>query len=71
VVISQFLREEQSEGQMNKQNNSKNERDHGKQIHALPQLVACLDVEKRQAKENRREQQHRCILHRRSLISGV
>jgi hypothetical protein len=30
---------------------------------ALPQLLACLDVEKRQDKENKREQKHGCVLH--------
>ena len=33
----------------------------------LPQLLACLDVEKRHGKENHGEQQHHNILHRGSL----
>jgi hypothetical protein len=36
----------------------------------LPQLLARLDVKKRQGEENYREQQHRQILHRRSRSSG-
>jgi hypothetical protein len=32
----------------------------------LPQLLAGLDVAKRQAEENYREQQHRYILHSKS-----
>jgi hypothetical protein len=35
----------------------------------LPQLLASLDVEKRQAEENYREQQHRYILHSGSHFS--
>jgi hypothetical protein len=35
----------------------------------LPQLPAGLDIEKRQAEENYREQQHHHILHRNSRIS--
>jgi hypothetical protein len=36
----------------------------------LPQLLASLDVEKRQAEENYREQQHHHILHRSSHSSS-
>jgi hypothetical protein len=35
-------------------------------LHGLPQLLTSLDVQKRQAEENYREQQHRQILHRNS-----
>ena len=55
---------------MNQQNESKNERDHGKEIHRLPQLLAGLDVKGRQAEEKRCEQQHHEILHRGFLNSG-
>jgi hypothetical protein len=36
----------------------------------LPQLLACLDVEKRQGEENRREEQHRQILHEKPLFGA-
>ena len=36
----------------------------------LPQLLASLDVKKRHGKENYGEQQHQCILHRKSLGSS-
>ena len=39
-------------------------------MHGLPQLLACLDVEERHGKENYGEQQHRYILHPKSLNSS-
>src|ERR1017187_10477751 len=36
----------------------------------LPQLLACLDVEKRHGEENYGEQYHHCILHLRVLGSS-
>jgi hypothetical protein len=61
----ELLREEQGEGQVAEQQDG--------QISAmtvmtsicmgLPQLLAGLDVEKRQGEENYGEQQHDCILH--------
>jgi hypothetical protein len=69
--MSEFLREEQGEDQVSKEQNGQNQRDEGDDVglHGLPQLLACLDVEKRQAEENYREQQHRYILHRSSRTS--
>jgi hypothetical protein len=32
-------------------------------VHGLPQLLARLDVKKRQGEENDGEQQHDCVLH--------
>jgi hypothetical protein len=66
--MSEFLREEQGDSQVAQQKDGKDERDPGDEIHGLPQLLACLDVEKRQAEENCGEKQHRDILHCRSLI---
>src|ERR1017187_3760002 len=69
--ISELLREEQGNGQVSEQQDGQNQRNHGDDVdlHGLPQLLACLDVEKRQAEENYREQQHRPILHFVSLDS--
>jgi hypothetical protein len=54
----ELLREKQGEGQVTKQQNGQNQRNYGDGIHGLPQLLACLDVEKRQGEENNGEQQH-------------
>jgi hypothetical protein len=69
--MSEFLREEQGDDQVSKQQNGQNQGNGGDDVdlHGLPQLLACLDVEKRQGEENYREQQHRYILHRSSCIS--
>jgi hypothetical protein len=71
AVISELLREEQGDGQVSKQKNGQNQGNGGDDVglHGLPQLLAALDVEKRQGEENYREQQHRYILHRSSRIS--
>ena len=63
--MSEFLREEQGEGQITQQQNGKNQRDDRDEsmCMGLPQLLARLDVEKRQGEENYREQQHHHILH--------
>jgi hypothetical protein len=37
----------------------------------LPQLLAGLDVQKRQGEEDNREQKHRCILHRGLSFQGM
>jgi hypothetical protein len=70
--MSELLREKQGDGQVTKQQDGQNERNDGNDVglHGLPQLLACLDVEKRQGEENYREQQHRYILHRRSRSSS-
>jgi hypothetical protein len=67
----EFLREKQGDGQVTKQQDGQNQGSNGDgvDLHGLPQLLACLDVEKRQAEENYREQQHRHILHFGSLDS--
>src|ERR1035441_4273447 len=69
--ISEFLREEQGDGQVSKQQDGQNQDNDGDDVglHGLPQLLASLDVEKRQGEEYDREQQHRYILHRSSRIS--
>ena len=58
AVISEFLREEQRDGEIAQEqdgNDQGNECD-GVNVHGdLPQLLAGLDVEKRQAEENCRE----------------
>jgi hypothetical protein len=70
--ISELLREKQGEGKVAKHEDRYDERNDSDEINLhwrLPQLLAGLDVEKRQAEENYCKQQHRHILHRRSLDS--
>jgi hypothetical protein len=70
--MSEFLREKQGEGQITEKQHGQNQgNDCGDRVglHGLPQLLAGLDVKERQAEENYREQQHRHILHSRSLDS--
>jgi hypothetical protein len=55
----ELLREKQGGDEVAKQQNGQNQRNSSDDIHGLPQLLASLDVEKRQAKENYGEQQHR------------
>src|ERR1039457_6031257 len=71
AVISELLREKQGDGQVTKQQDGQNQGNGGDDVglHGLPQLLAALDVEKRQGEEYNREQQHRYILHRNSRIS--
>jgi hypothetical protein len=65
--MSEFLREEQGDGEVNQKDDRQDERNCRNPVHGLPQLLACLDVEKRQAEEQRREENHREILHRENL----
>jgi hypothetical protein len=67
----ELLREKQGDGQVTKQQDGQNQGNDGGQVdlHGLPQLLAGLDVKKRQAEENYREQQHDSILHSNSRIS--
>jgi hypothetical protein len=71
-----LLREEQGEGKVAKKENRHDERNDSNEINLhwrLPQLLAGLDVEESQTKENHSEKQHRSILqqnlHSRSLSS--
>jgi hypothetical protein len=59
VDISELLRKEQGGDEVAEQQNRQNQRNSSDDIHGLPQLLASLDVEKRQAEENYGEQQHR------------
>jgi hypothetical protein len=65
--ISEFLREKQRDGEINQQQNGKDESDcaHKMNVHSLPQLLAGLDVEKRHGEKNHGEQQHQRILHQK------
>jgi hypothetical protein len=65
--MSEFLRVQHGDDEVNEQQDGQNQCDCGYPIHALPQPLTRLDVEKRQAEENRCEKQHRQILHRNSL----
>src|SRR5271157_1078847 len=67
--MSELLREKQGDNQVTEQEDGQNERNDGNDVglHGLPQLLACLDVQKRQGEENCREQQHHSILHGGSL----
>jgi hypothetical protein len=60
AVILELLREEQGDGQVSKQKNGQNQGNCGDDVglHGLPQLLAALDVEKRQGEEYDREQLH-------------
>jgi hypothetical protein len=63
--ILELLREEQGEGQVAKKQDGQDQRNYGDDVNLhgrLPQLLAGLDVEKRQDEENNCEQQHRSIL---------
>src|SRR5580698_1386054 len=65
AVMSEFLRIKKRGDEIAEKQNRQHQRDRRDQIHReLPQLLAGLDVKKRQAEENRREHQHRQILHR-------
>jgi hypothetical protein len=58
--MSEFLREKQRDGEIAKQKDGENEagcRD-PIHVHGLPQLLAGLDVEKRQGEENNGVEQH-------------
>jgi hypothetical protein len=69
--MSEFLREQQGEGEITQQQDGYGKGNHSDEVdlHGLPQLLACLDVEKRHGKENYGEQHHDEILHSRSLNS--
>jgi hypothetical protein len=59
--MSELLREEQGEGEVGEQQDRNDQSDHSNNIDVhggLPQLLASLDVEKRQGKENRGEEDH-------------
>jgi hypothetical protein len=64
--ISKLLRKQQRKSQVPKQQHRHDQRNRSNDVdvHRLPQLLARLDVKKRQDKENEREQQHGQILHR-------
>ena len=64
--MSEFLRVQHGDDEVNEQQNGQYQRDCGYPIHGLPQPLTRLDVEKRQAEENRCEKQHCQILHRNS-----
>jgi hypothetical protein len=57
----ELLREEQGDSQVSQQQDRKNQGCGGDYVdlHGLPQLLAGLDVKKRQDEENYCEQQHR------------
>jgi hypothetical protein len=62
----ELLRKKQGKGQVSQQQDGENQRNYSDEVdvHGLPQLLAGLDVEKRQGEEDYREQQHPKILHR-------
>jgi hypothetical protein len=54
----ELLREQQCESQVTQQKDRKDQRDHSDDVNVhwgLPQLLAGLDVKKRQAEKNNRE----------------
>jgi hypothetical protein len=63
----ELLREQQGESQISQQEDRQNQCNGGDQVNLhglLPQLLARLDVEKRQAEKDYRKNQHRQVLHR-------
>jgi hypothetical protein len=69
----ELLRIEQGESQISQQKDGENQRDCGDNVNVhggLPQLLAGLDVEKRQDEEDYSEGEHDCILHFGSHSSG-
>jgi hypothetical protein len=69
--MSEFLREKQRDDEIAEKQNRQYQRNRRNQIHRpLPQLLAGPDVKKRQAEENRREQQHDKVLHRSAQNSS-
>jgi hypothetical protein len=68
--MSEFLREQQCDGEIDQQENGEHEAGCRNPIavHGLPQFLACLDVEKRHDEESHGEQKHHCILHSRSPV---
>ncbi|MGD0732907.1 MAG: hypothetical protein ABR956_16705 [Terracidiphilus sp.] len=68
----ELLREEQGENQVTEEQDGQNQRNDSDEVdlHGLPQLLASLDVEKRQDEKNHGEQQHHNILHFRSRSSA-
>ena len=63
--ISEFLRKQKCDGEINHQEDGEDESGCRDPIHVhwLPQLLARLDVEKRHGEENYGEQHHQCVLH--------
>jgi hypothetical protein len=71
--MSELLRIKQGDHQVTKKEDGESERNDCDEVvlHGLPQLLAGLDVEKRQGEEDRGEQQHPKILHRGAPVWGV
>jgi hypothetical protein len=67
--MSELLRIEQSGGEVNEQQDRKQQSDDCDEIHGLPQLLTGLDVKKGHGEENGGEEEHGEILHARTLIS--
>jgi hypothetical protein len=62
----ELLRIEQGDSQIGQQKDGKNQGDYGDNVNlhdGLPQLLAGLDVEKRQDEEDSGEDEHDYILH--------
>jgi hypothetical protein len=59
--MSELLREEQGKSQVAQKGYGQNQSNHCDRVdlHGLPQFLARLDVEERQAEENYCEKQHR------------
>jgi hypothetical protein len=66
--MSEFLREKQRGGEINQQQDRKQESHYSDEVHGLPQLLTGLDIEKGHSKENGGEEKHRKILHAQTLI---
>jgi hypothetical protein len=70
IDISEFLRVKHRDCEIDQQEDGEDKTDGADdvEVHGLPQLLACLDVEKRQGEEGYGEQQHHCVLHSRSPV---
>jgi hypothetical protein len=66
--MSEFLRVEHRQSEIAQQQDGDDETDcaDNVELHGLPQLLAGLDVKKRQDEESGGEQQHGYVLHRKS-----
>jgi hypothetical protein len=67
--MSELLRIEQRGGEVDEQQDRKQESDYSHEVHGLPQLLTGLDVEKGHGEENDGEEEHCEILHARTLNS--
>jgi hypothetical protein len=71
--MSEFLRVEQGRGEITEKKDRNEKRDCGDDVdlHGLPQLLACLNVEKRHGEEDGCVKEHEQILHKNFQVLSV